>query len=157
MDVLEIVIRSSLLIKHRVLDLDLLLLRWSGPFVLMLLLLTCPELVLRGHVSFLALVLVFSANPIPLLFIADLLLSLFLLFALEDALAGADCRTPAVLLLLSLLVLLTEIDITPAGYRLTSALNGMGRRADGAFFVLAEVVAREVCWGVRLPSIALWP
>ena len=141
-DVLKVVIRRRLLVEHGVLDLDLLLLRPCGPLFLILLFLACPELVLRGHVGFLSLVLVFSANLRTFLLITDLLLPLFFLFALEDALAGADCRTSTVLILLSLLVLLTEIDIAPASYRLSSALNGMGRGADGAFFILAEVVAR---------------
>ena len=142
MDVLKVVIRRRLLVKHRVLDLDLLLLRPCGPLLCILLILACPELVLRGHVGFLALVLVFSANLRTFLLITDLLLPLFFLFALEDALAGADCRTSTVLILLSLLVLLAEIDIAPASYRLSSALNGMGRGADGALFVLTEVIAR---------------
>ena len=141
-DVLQVVICRRLLVKHRVLHLDFLLLRSCGPLFLILLFLACPELVLRGHVGFLALALVFSANLCTFLLITDLLLPLFFLFALEDALAGADCRTSTVLILLSLLILLAEIDVAPASYRLSSALNGMRRGSDGALLVLAKVVAR---------------
>ena len=51
-------------------------------------------------------------------------------------------------------VALREINVhTGSRSLLTSALDRVRGRADGALLVLTQVVARQVGWGVRLPSI----